>query len=77
MNINPADIKVDTFKAPNSSAWIRSNDVCVRVTHAPTGIYAESAEQRSQHANRAIAFDKLIILLGSQTDYTKQMELEF
>jgi protein subunit release factor A len=77
MNINPADIRVDTFRAPNSSAWIRSNDVCVRVTHTPTGIYAESTEQRSQHANRAAAFDTLLNLLGSQTDYTKQMELGF
>lgn len=77
MQINPMDLRVDTFRLPDTSGWYRSNDVAVRVTHVPTGVYAEGKEHRSQHANRAIAFEELLNKLGQQTGYTKQQELEF
>lgn len=56
MEIKPEDIVVSTFRT--GSAWF-PRDNGVSITHIPTGIVVSSDTERSQHANKAKALDKL------------------
>lgn len=56
--IRPSDFTVTTFST-QKSGWIKQHDNGIRVTHVPTGEYAESHEHRSQHANREVAWNEL------------------
>ena len=60
IEINPADLKVDTFRASGAGGQhVNKTESGVRFTHIPTGIIAASTQDRSQHRNRAIAMEML------------------
>ena len=57
--IRDCDFKTDVLTA-HRGGFSLGTESKIRITHTPTGIYAECNEHRSQHANRAKAWDDII-----------------
>lgn len=64
--IRPEDFRVETFPQSAPGGFILKPSNGVRITHGPTGLKAESSEERSQHRNRAIAMELLTEALNKQ-----------
>jgi peptide chain release factor 1 len=78
VEINPADLKVDTFRASGAGGQhVNKTDSAIRLTHLPTGIVVECQDERSQHKNRARAMSLLAAkLLNVQQEKQKAEETE-
>jgi len=78
-DINPEDLNISAWSEKTAtSSWDYEIPKGIKIIHKPTGIEVTHDKERSQHKNRAVAMDKLKLMLTNEKehDYSLKVKVE-